>query len=75
MKASETEQSGDEEASRTGTEPEHEAHTQGGVPGRDEVGGAVARTHCFDRSGLSNKDLKPIKWKYDNPQRRYHQFQ
>ena len=22
-----------------------------------------------------NKDPKPIKWKYDNPQRRYHQFQ
>jgi hypothetical protein len=21
-----------------------------------------------------NKNPKPLKWKYDNPQRRYHQF-
>jgi hypothetical protein len=21
-----------------------------------------------------NKDPKPLKWKYDNPQRRHHQF-
>jgi len=43
-----------EEASRTGTEPEHKAHTQGRVAGRDGAGGAVARTHWLDRGSLAS---------------------
>ncbi|MDZ4143417.1 MAG: hypothetical protein U1D29_02590 [Burkholderiales bacterium] len=40
MKADEAEESLHEETSRTGTALEHEAHMQGGVPGRDGAGGA-----------------------------------
>src|SRR3546814_862014 len=56
VNAGEAEQSGQEETSRTGTESEHEAHAQGRVPGRDGAGGAVARTHRVDRSGLAGSE-------------------
>src|SRR3546814_5442725 len=56
VNAGEAEQSGHEETSRTGTESEHEAHAQGRVPGRDGAGGAVARTHRVDRSGLAGSE-------------------
>lgn len=53
VKVGEAEPSSHEETNRIETEPEHESHARGRVPGRDGAAGSVVRTRCTDRSCLA----------------------